>query len=81
LLINKKLKEIKIGVDLVVAQKEVIELLVINQLKISDIEFNNFIEKKHVNVTYVNQFDENLWKNYTIIEPTQEMKEYKKLEK
>ena len=81
LLINKKLKEIKIGVDLVVAQKEVIELLVINQLKISEIEFNNFIEKKHVNVTYVNQFDKNLWKNHTIIEPTQEMREYKKLEK
>ena len=79
LLINKKLKEIKIGVDLVAAQKEVIELLVINKLKISDIDFENFIEKKQINVTYVNQFDKNLWKNHTIIEPTLEMKEYKKV--
>ena len=58
---------------------ETIELLVIDQAKISDIVFDNFIEKEHVNVDYVNQFDKNLWKNYNIIEPTQKMKEYKKV--
>tara|TARA_B110000091_G_scaffold184418_1_gene203675 strand:+ start:164 stop:1636 length:1473 start_codon:yes stop_codon:yes gene_type:complete len=79
LLINKKIKEIKIGVDMLMEINETIELLVIDQAKISDIVFDNFIEKEHVNVDYVNQFDKNLWKNYNIIEPTQKMKEYKKV--
>ena len=79
LLINKKLQEIKIGVDMLMEINEAIELLVIDQVKISDIVFENFIEKKHFNVDYVNQFDKNLWKNYNIIEPTQKMKEYKKV--
>ena len=79
LLINKKLKEIKIGVDMLMEINEAIELLVIDQVKISDIVFDNFIEKKHVNVDYVNQFDKNLWRNHNIIEPTQKMKEYKKV--
>jgi len=79
LLINKKLKEIKIGVDMVMEINESIELLVIDQFKISDINFDNFIENKYVNVNYVNQFDKNIWKNYNIIEPTKEMKEYKKV--
>ena len=79
LLINKKLKEIKIGVDMLVEVKVANELLVINQVKISDVDFDNFIEKKYIDVNYVNQFDKNLWKNYNIIEPTQEMKEYKKV--
>ena len=55
------------------------ELLVIDQVLISNIDFDNFIEKKYVNVNYVNQFDKNLWKNYNIIEPTKEMKEYRKV--
>ena len=79
LLINKKLQEIKIGVDMLMEINKAIELLVIDQVKISDIVFENFIEKKHFNVDYVNQFDKNLWKNYNIIEPTQKMKEYKKV--
>ena len=79
LLINKKLKEIKIGVDMLMEINEAIELLVIDQVKISDIVFDNFIDKKHVDVDYVNKFDKNLWRNHNIIEPTQKMKEYKKV--
>jgi len=79
LLINKKLKEIKIGVDMLLEVKIANELLVIDQVLISNIDFDNFIEKKYVNVNYVNQFDKNLWKNYNIIEPTKEMKEYRKV--
>ena len=41
-------------------------------MKISDIEFNNYSEKKDINVNYVNQFDKSaLWKNYITIEPTE----------
>ena len=79
LLINKKLKEIKIGVDMLMEINEAIELLVIDQVEISDIVFDNFIDKKHVDVDYVNKFDKNLWRNHNIIEPTQKMKEYKKV--
>ena len=68
----------EVAVDIVVAQKESVEILVLDHLKISDVEFDNFIEKTQVNFTYVNQFNEDLWKNHTIIRPTQQMKEYKK---
>ena len=54
------------------------QLLVVDHSKISDIEFDNFIEEKYIDVIYVNQFNKHLWKNYTTIEPTQEMKEYKR---
>jgi hypothetical protein len=80
LLLNKKLNEIKIDLDILIDNKESIELLIVDHSKISDIEFDNFIEEKYIDVTYVNQFDKNLWKNHTTIEPTQQMKEYKKIE-
>ena len=78
IIINKKLKEIEIDLNLIVEVKKSIELLVIDHMKISDIEFNNYSEKKDINVNYVNQFDKNLWKNYITIEPTEKMKEYTK---
>ena len=79
-LINKKLKEIKIGLDFVQENNESIELLVVGQFQISEQDFESFKEEKYIDITYVNQFDENLWKGYTTITPTKQMKEYKKLE-
>ena len=40
---------------------------------------DNFKEKERVDIIYVDQFNEDLWKGYTIIEPTKQMKEYKKI--
>jgi len=79
LLINKKLNAIKIGLEIINESKLSVEVLVIDNVQISEQDFDNFDEKKNIDVTYVNQFDKNLWKNHTTIEPTQQMKEYKKI--
>ena len=79
-LINKKLNAIKLGLDIIQENKFSVELLVIDNVQISEKDFDNFKEKKYIDVTYVNQFDKDLWKNHTTIEPTQQMKEYKKIE-
>ena len=79
-LINKKLNAIKIGLDIVQENKFSVELLVVDNVQISEKDFDNFEEEKYIDVTYVNQFDKNLWENHTTIEPTQQMKEYKKIE-
>jgi len=78
-LINKKLTEIKLGLDMAQETKLSVELLVVDNVQISEQDYDNFKEEKYIDVTYVNQFDKSLWKNYTTIEPTQQMKEYQKL--
>ena len=77
-LLNKKIKEIKFGINMLATNHLSVGLLIINNLKISDAEFNNIKEKKYSTVTYVNQFNKDLWRNHITIEPTQEMKEYTK---
>ena len=52
----------------------------INQQEITTDEFESYEPKEKMEITYINQFDENLWKGYTTITPTKQMKEYKKLE-
>ncbi len=78
-MINKKLTAIKLGLDIIQENKLSVELLVVDNIKISEQDFDNFKQEKYIDVTYVNQFDKNLWKNHTTIEPTQQMKEYKKI--
>ena len=75
---NKKINEIKLDVDLTIERQESIELLVIDKAYISDIQFDQFVEKNDINITYVDQFDNTLWKNHITIEPTQNMRKYKK---
>ncbi len=79
-LFDKKLNELKVGINLSVKMEESIEYLVLDDMDISDTQFAGFKQKKHMEVIYVDQFDENLWRGYSIIEPTQQMKEYKKQE-
>ena len=47
--------------------------------QISQDLFNNFEENNNIEIIYVNQFNEDLWKGYSVIEPTKQMKDYKKL--
>ena len=54
-------------------------MLVIEEGSINQNQFNNFKEKERVDIIYVDQFNEDLWKGYSIIEPTKQMKEYKKI--
>ena len=79
-LINKKLNAIKIGLDIIQEYTSSVEFMVIDNNKISEQDFDNFEEEKYIDIINVNQFDKSLWENHTTIEPTQQMKEYKKIE-
>lgn len=39
------------------------------ETEISDYQFTHFAEPENIGVVYVDQFDENLWKGFSIIEP------------
>ncbi|RLD83173.1 MAG: hypothetical protein DRJ10_04000 [Bacteroidetes bacterium] len=78
-LINKKLSEIKADIKLSIKSKVSFEMLVLNQKEISLSQFANFKQKKRSKIIYVDQFSDNLWKGYSIIEPTKQMRDYKKL--
>ena len=54
-------------------------MLVIEEGPINKNQFNDIKEKENVNIIYVDQFNEDLWKGYSIIEPIKQMKEYKKI--
>ena len=79
-LFDKKLNELKVGLDFSQVYEESLELLVIDNNEIETDEFERFRQKEKMKITYINQFDENLWKGHTTITPTKQMKEYKKLE-
>lgn len=75
---DKKLEEIKIGLDLGMSNETLLEVLVLEDVEISHGAFAKVIQNDHMDVIYVDQFNADLWKGYTIIEPTTQMKEYKK---
>lgn len=77
-LFDKKMKELKIGLELKVDVEESVELLVIEEKEIPQHQFTGFNQPEYIDIIYVDQFDENLWKGFSIIEPTEQMKEYKK---
>jgi hypothetical protein len=77
-LFDKKLNEIKLGIELVVDTQESVEFMVLEQQDIPTSEYEEIEQKDYVKIIYVDQFDEDLWRGYTIIEPTRQMKEYKK---
>ena len=61
--------------------EESLELLVIEDNKISEQQYTDFTQPVYIKPIIVKQFNDNLWKNYDIIEPTEQMKDYKKYEK
>ena len=54
-------------------------MLVLEEDPINQNQFNDFEENENVDIIYVEQFNEDLWKGYSIIEPTKQMKDYKKI--
>ena len=78
-LFDKKLDEIKVGIDFSGATESSVEILVLEEEPISQDLFNNFEENNNIEIIYVDQFNEDLWKGYSVIEPTKQMKDYKKL--
>ena len=79
-LLDKKLNEIKVGIDLTMRNEDSYELLILDKTLISEEQFNDFPQKERMEVIYVDQFDKDLWKGFPIIEPTKKMREYKKQE-
>ena len=79
-LIDKKLNEIKVNLDMKMTELNSFEILVISSEKIQSNDFNNFKQKPNFKTVYVDQFNDDLWKNYTIIEPSKQMRDYKKIE-
>ena len=79
-LFDKKVDQIKIGIDIGVSQDLSVEMLVLEEKEISHEQFTDFKENDNIERIYVDQFDEQLWKDYAIIEPTKQMKAYKKLD-
>ena len=77
-LFDETLNEVKIGVELVVDMESSTEYLVLEGKDISEKQFEAFGQPEKMDVIYVDQFDDKLWKGYSIIEPTEQMKEYKK---
>lgn len=80
MLFDKKLKELKLGLNLAVKIDESIEYLILNSAKIPQKQFADYQQPQNMEIIYVDQFDDNLWKGFSIIEPTEQMKEYKKQE-
>ena len=79
-LFDKTLNELKLKFEISVNIEESIEYLVLEDDDIIDNQFDGFDQKKNIEIIYVDQFDDQLWKGFAIIEPTQQMKEYKKQE-
>ena len=79
-LVDKKLNEIKVKLSMKVTELKSFEILVVSSEKIQAKEFNKFKQKPNFKTVYVDQFSDDLWKDFTIIEPSKEMREYKKTE-
>ena len=78
-LFDQKLEQIKVGINVSVNSESSIEILILEENKINNEVFNKVKQDENSNIIYVDQFDEDLWKDYSIIEPTKQMKNYKKL--
>lgn len=78
-LFDKKIIETKIGIELISRVESSYELLVLDESEISLMQFQEFKPNKNIKIIHVDQFNEDLWKGYSIIEPTKQMKNYKKI--
>ena len=77
-LFDKELMEFKVEIDITVKGENSIEYYVLDDREISDTQFEGFKQPESMEIIFVDQFDDNLWSSYSIIEPTKQMKEYKK---
>tara|TARA_B100000886_G_scaffold169762_1_gene116216 strand:+ start:8437 stop:9921 length:1485 start_codon:yes stop_codon:yes gene_type:complete len=78
-LFDKTLLELKGAIDIQIRSKQSIECLLLSHEDISPLDYHNFEQVKKMKVTYVEQFDDSLWQGYDIVEPTKQMREYKKI--
>ncbi len=79
-LFNKTQNQFKINLSFKQQFEGSVEFLVITDEKIPTSKFANFQPPEYTKIHYVDQFDEGLWRGYSIIEPTKQMREYRKVE-
>lgn len=77
-LMDKKISEVKVGLEIAAQAEQSIEVLILDDAEITHEQFTAIEQKDDMEVIYVDQFDDELWKGFSIIEPTKQMKEYKK---
>ncbi len=80
-LFDKTLNEFCFNLDFIQDNTSQIEILILDEKPISKSQYKEFSEKEWIDVIYVDQFDDKLWEGYSIIEPTKQMKDYRKLGK
>lgn len=79
-LVDKKMREVKVGVDMQMNSVSSIELLVLDQEKISPTRYHDFKQQQKMEIILVDEFNDDLWKGYSILAPTKQMREYRKHE-
>jgi hypothetical protein len=77
---DKKLNELKVKLNMVLTDESSTELLIIDNRKLSLKEYSAFNQEQVFPIDFVKKFSDDLWKNYTIIEPSKQMRDYKKIE-
>ena len=77
-LFDKELMDFDIGLDLSVRSENSIEYYVLDDREITENQYVDFKQQDYMDVIYVDQFNDELWSGFSIIEPTKQMKEYRK---
>ena len=78
-LFDKTLLELKGAIDMQIRSKKSFECLLLSNENISPSDYHNFEQIKKMKVIYVERFVDSLWQGYDILEPTTQMREYKKI--
>ena len=78
-LFDKTLLELKGAIDMQVRSQQSFEYLLLSHEDISHSDYHYFEQSKKIKVIYVDQFDDSLWQGHDILEPTKQMREYKKI--
>lgn len=76
-LFDKTEEEVKLAINVVSQSESSVEVMVLDESPISESFYNNVFERKFMDVQYVDHFDNSIWKGYSIIEPTETMKDFK----
>lgn len=79
-LVDKKLNEIKVGLNMISREESSFEAIVIHQENIPSSTYEKLTPPNYFKIIYVDQFNDNIWKGYDILEPTKQMRDYKKIE-
>jgi len=73
---NRRLNKVRINIDLLGREESTREVLVISRNPVNQQEFYK-IEPLKVKTEKITKYSDDIWKGYSIIEPTKQMKEYK----